>query len=103
MTFLEDLMTPSPRDEGPVSFTAFALGHAVLGAAAVQALGVWAWPLMPLYLAKEWWDIREGGTMADGAIDTAFVALGAAVLNPLLWLIAALAATAGRAIVKIKR
>lgn len=102
MTFLEDLLTPSSRQERPVSFAAFALGHAVIGAAAADLLGVeWAWLFVIAYAAvKEGWDLRHGGSLGDSFADALFVCLGAYVVAPGLWLLLAVVTSIGREVLR---
>ena len=79
-----EIVTPSARDEGP--FPAFLLGiaHCVAGAAACEVAagaGIGLAALrgaLPLiyWLVKERGDLRRGGSVRDGMIDTAFVASG---------------------------
>lgn len=90
--FFRELLTPSPEDEGPADFAAYALGHAVIGAAAASILGPWAWAFVAVYGAlKEGWDIWHGGSVWDSATDIFFVALGV-MTGPVVWIVTATSA-----------
>lgn len=97
MTLLRELLTPSPRDEAASAFLAFALAHVALGAAAADVFGAWAWAFCLAYLVvKEGRDLMRGGGLLDGLADACFVALGAFVAAPIVWIAVALAVTIGR-------
>ena len=97
--FWNDVMTPGPG-ETPRDWAATQAGHALIGAAAASTIAA----LMPmssaaiiiltivLYaFAKEFSDLRRGGTPRDGLIDTAFVGVGAFYPGHWSWPVAILA------------
>lgn len=95
MNFLADLLTPSPRDEAPVSYAAFGIGHMVLGAAILDHTGasVWIWWVVYVAIKEIAWDIAfRRGSVADSVADAAFVAFGVIVSAPTWWICAAVAA-----------
>ena len=80
--FIGELLTPSPADEGPADFAAYALGHAVIGAAICEVAGVWAWLFVLVYgVIKEFRDVKLGGSIWDSLTDIGFVCLGVAVCH----------------------
>lgn len=69
------LLRPSSASQTPEQALVRGLAHAVLGG----LLGAFPW-LVLAYVAKEVWDVSQGGSAIDGAFDLAFVALGLAFL-----------------------
>lgn len=95
--FFKELITPSDENESNYLFFLIALGHMLLGAAIFQYLGIFI-PIPVFYFfIKERYDISQGGKIADGLADTAFVALGALAVNYelpyVLWFIITFAGT----------
>lgn len=77
-----EIMTPSARDEGPYLWAAIAIGHAMLGA--VLSWGGFFMAAV-YWLAKERRDLRRGGALSDGIVDSCFVGLGIAYPGPIWW------------------
>lgn len=80
------ILTPSRPDEAAYDTLVINLGHAVVGAALVTLVPVWLAATAPAlrlavtggyWIVKENGDLRRGGSLRDGAWDTAAVALGA--------------------------
>ena len=106
---VEEILTPSARDEDAYTWAVIGIGHAMLGAAIAAVLG-WLVPpevalpfvVAPGWLALAvgyWWikerrDLRRGGRWLDGATDALFVGLGA-FYGPSWWPLAIFAAVAG--------
>lgn len=104
-SLLADLAIPSARDESPYLWMLIAIGHAVAGAALAQAVpGVWpavARAAVPVayWLTKERADLKRGGSLADGLVDAAFVALGT-LYGPWWWPVTVLAIAIGGALLR---
>ena len=88
--FLKEAFTPSEADEGAYEFFLIAVAHCVLGAAIAGWHPVLAWAFCAVYFAYQIIrDLNVGRTIWDSVVDTAFVALGIALLLPDVWLVAA--------------
>ena len=91
-----DLSTPSKADDSPYDVLIQAVGHAMLGATIglFFALAVASWRLLlPVgyWLVKERADLRKGGGVVDGLVDTGFVLFGT-FYGPAWWPVAVLVA-----------
>lgn len=77
-----EIVTPSHAGEPPYLWMLIAIGHAVLGALLALALPGWlavagrVTPVLIYWLIKERGDLRRGGSLRDGLVDTGFVGLG---------------------------
>lgn len=85
MTAIGDLWRsirqPSGDDETPYDWAVIAIGHVMVGAALASALGSLTGTLRLLvawfyWISKERSDLRRGGGLRDGLVDTGFVYLG---------------------------
>jgi hypothetical protein len=86
-----EIVQPSKPDEPAYYVMLIAVGHALLGAslapldiAAWFAAGRFAIPVI-YWALKEWGDLRRGGSILDGLVDTGFVALGAIYAGQVWW------------------
>jgi len=103
---LREILTPTDGD--PYPWAVVALGHVMLGAL-LQGLTGAAGAGLRLGLAvvyafaKERGDLRRGGTLRDGFIDSAFVAVGSFYTGDRWWPIAVMLTVSAGAWIKETR
>ena len=98
----------SPTDGDSYQWAVIGLGHVMLGAALQGLLGVTAaaarLALAALYwVAKERGDLRRGGALRDGIVDTAFVGVGCFYDGSRHWPVAVMLTAAVGAWIKEQR
>lgn len=100
-----EIVTPSLADEPPYTILLIAIAHAVLGASLAMidaglpvAVARAAIPLA-YWLLKERGDLKRGGNVVDGLVDTAFVAFGAIYAGQPWWPASVLALAALAALI----
>ena len=104
---LAEILTPTDGD--PYLWAVIALGHVMLGAMLQSIVGAAGAGLrlalaLAYWLSKERGDLRRGGPLRDGLIDSAFVAVGAFYNGDRWWPIAVmLTVTAGAWIKETRR
>lgn len=97
MTALRRLIATirTPTDGDPYTWAVIGIGHVMLGAALAGLFGFAAAGLrlalaLAYWLVKERGDLRRGGSLRDGLIDSAFVGVGAFYSGPAWWPVAVL-------------
>ncbi|MFV0409457.1 MAG: hypothetical protein ACK5LJ_07085 [Paracoccus sp. (in: a-proteobacteria)] len=104
-SLITTILTPSARDEDGYQWAVIGLGHVMLGAALQGLLGA-AGVAMRLLIAVMYWlikergDVRRGGGLRDGLVDTALVGVGAFYAGPRWWPVAVMAVITLGAILK---
>ena len=98
----------APTDGDSYEWAVIGLGHVMLGAALQGLLGVTAaaarLALAALYwVAKERGDLRRGGALRDGLVDTALVGVGCFYAGPRHWPVMAMAAICFSAFIKERK